>query len=143
MPATAALVAPQSPAAPPDPLRPFLSGDRLDLLGPDLRHLPSLAEQLAMLDGVATDPSRYALAWLSIATDLGSAPYVIWHPTDAEDAVGEVSFGYACDAQAEQRYERVKALRDHIPSDPRFRAAIRIELISRCAFVDNRREARQ
>ena len=116
-------------------------GVERELWGPDLDALPSLADQIKILDAAASfdDLDQYVLVWLSISDQNGGGASAFWGNNDAADAPAQLTAGVICDRQEGERRARWKALRDHHEAVQGFRPAMQRELVRQGRFVDNRK----
>lgn len=116
-------------------------GVEREVWGADLDAVPSLANQIMLLDAsrASDDVEQYVLVWLSISDQNGGGASAFWGNNDAADAPAQLTAGVICDRQEGERRERWKALRDHHKTVEGFRPAMQRELVRQGRFVDNRK----
>ena len=111
-----------------------------DLLGPDLRALPTLQQQLAMLDEAKASGNilDYVLTWLSLSDQNGFGAQAFWWNDAPGHLDAEILSGHAVDDQFDERRARWNALHDHHEGVAGFRQEVVRELIVRGRYHDNR-----
>lgn len=122
----------------------------IDLIGPDLRNMPPLAEYLSRLDAALPDPLEYAYAYNAVVAEIsggdadGLGCSLFWGNNDPDDAEPRVYGGFiACDDLEEMRREYARAIHDHHPQPDQYRPELIALLLSRGHFSDNRRVDRR
>lgn len=112
-----------------------------DILGPDLSKLPSLEQQLAMLDEVKVsgDVRDYVAMWLAVSDQNGGAASAYWWNDDHPELRAQILTGVHCDEQEAERRARYEALHNHRSDVEGWAQAIEAELVRRGRFIDNRR----
>jgi hypothetical protein len=105
-----------------------------DLIGPDLGDAPPLAQQLDWLDLVATTGEDYAVIFLSVMDDVGTARLFI-----DRDGGEQILLGVACDDHAEERSARLDAFMGHLRNAGHRQHVI--DLLKRKRRVDDQRPA--